>query len=303
MKQTQIAIIGAGSVGTATAYNLILINIVSEIILVDCNTKKCQAEVDDLADTLPWSTTRSIRTGNYKEAAQADIIIICAGKPQQPGQSRADLVTDNAKIIRSIFNEMGPISKDSIIIMVTNPVDTLTQLAQNLSGLPTNQVIGSGTLLDTIRWRGFISKEITTGEQSIEAYVIGEHGENQVALISSANIEGVPLDEYPKLGNKKLEELAKKAKLKVYGLVENKGCAEFGVAACVTALCKCIIFNENLVTPVVTYSKEYKTCMSLPVNLGAKGIFEQVYIATNEKEQQALQESAEQLRKMYKSIQ
>ena len=167
MKQTKIAIIGAGTVGATTAYSLLLNNMVSEILMIDCNDKKCLGEVDDLADTLQWSTTSSIRTATYKEAAQADITIICAGKPQQPKQHRAELVETNAKVIRSIFNEMGSISKDLIIIMITNPVDILTQLAQNLSGLPANQVIGSGTLLDTVRWRGYISQEIGIAEHSI----------------------------------------------------------------------------------------------------------------------------------------
>ncbi|OGB98003.1 hypothetical protein A3F06_02015 [candidate division TM6 bacterium RIFCSPHIGHO2_12_FULL_36_22] len=302
MKQTKIAIIGAGTVGATTAYSLLLNNMVSEILMIDCNDKKCLGEVDDLADTLQWSTTSSIRTATYKEAAQADITIICAGKPQQPKQHRAELVETNAKVIRSIFNEMGSISKDLIIIMITNPVDILTQLAQNLSGLPANQVIGSGTLLDTVRWRGYISQEIGIAEHSIEAYIIGEHGEEQVPVISSANIEGVPLTEYPKLGQQKLNNLADKARLKVYDLIDNKGGTEFGVASCVTTLCKSIIFNENLVLPVVTFSEEYQTYMSLPVSLGSQGVTQQICIATNANEQKALKACAEKLKNTYKNL-
>ncbi|MBT4855780.1 L-lactate dehydrogenase [bacterium] len=300
MKQTTIAIIGAGSVGSTTAYSLMLNNVTSKIIMVDNNEKRSEAETEDLSDALPFNRTKTIQTGTYKQAGQADIAIICAGAAQQPGQTRMDLLTANVDIISSILDKMAPISKDLILIMVSNPVDILTQLAQNLTGLPKNQVIGSGTLLDTDRWRGYIRSEIGIAEQSIHAYIIDNHGKDQVPVISSASIAGTPLTNY--LSTEKLQELADKAKNKAAHLIDNKQCTQFGIASCVTALCASIVFNQKLVLPVVSFSEEYQVYMSLPITLGAQGVGQNITIALSEDEKKALNTSAKNLQDAFKTI-
>lgn len=160
INQSTIAIIGTSVVGSTTAYTLMMRNITSKIILVDSNEKRCEGEVQDLSDALSLDGSSEIIHGTPKLAGQADIIVIAAGIAQKPGQTRLELLSINKKIITSIIKEMQPINKQSIIIVVTNPVDILTGLVQGLSGLPRSQVFGSGTLLDTQRLRGLIGKKI-----------------------------------------------------------------------------------------------------------------------------------------------
>lgn len=156
---SKIAIIGAGSVGAAIAHSLLLRRIVADIILVDIDQDRCRAQVLDLADASYLSHVR-VRQGTYDEAGQADIIIITAGAKQNPGETRLDLIERNHKILQSVLKSMMPLRPDSILLLVANPVDALTHFAQQLSGLPRNQVIGSGTLLDSLRLRGNLAEKL-----------------------------------------------------------------------------------------------------------------------------------------------
>lgn len=293
----KIAIIGAGAVGSSIAYALILRNVVAEIILVDIDEKRCKGEILDLSDTLFWSTAK-IKNGNAQDAAQADIIIIAAGARQKPNQPRTELIKTNQSIIAAIIEQIRPINRHAIIVIVTNPVDILTLDAQKFSGLPRNQVFGSGTFLDTQRLCGILSKKLNIAIQSIDAYILGEHGDTQFPVWSTANIAGIPILNFPQINKKVLNQIAEETRKKAYEIISCKGATYYGIAACIATICQTIILNQKLVIPLSCYISSFNICLSMPVILGAEGIEQILPVPLNEIEQQQLVRSAEYLQKM-----
>jgi len=298
MKNFKIAIIGAGSVGTTTAYALILQNTAAEIILVDSNEVRCRGEVLDLSDALPLSQTTTIYSGSFADAGQADIIIITAGARQKPGESRTELLATNKQVITSIITQIKPINPQAIIIVVSNPLDVLTLHAQELAGLPRNQIFGTGTLLDSLRLRKMIAQKIAVAEESIHAYILGEHGDTQFPAWSMAHVDGVPLAQFPMLNNNILDGITQQARDKAYEIIASKGATFFGIAACVSKICQAILFDQKLVLPLSTYQEKYGVCLSMPCVLGKNGIEKQLDIALTGKELEKLEASAAALREM-----
>ncbi len=294
MKPTKIAIIGTGSVGATTAYACIMRNIAAQIMLVDVDEKKCKGEVLDLSDALPFSATSKVEQATFTQAAQADIIIIAAGKPQSPGQKRTELLEINGKIVKSIIEKLNPINPKSVIIVVSNPVDPLTWYTQQLIDLPKNQIIGSGTMLDSQRLRNLIAQRLDIGEQSIHAYIIGEHGDKQVAALSAGNIADVPL--YTFIPITELQTMAQEAMRRAYEIIELKNCTCYGVASCVAAICENIIFDTKRIIPVSCFIEEYNLCMSMPATIGANGTEEIIKPPLNATEQKELLISIESIR-------
>lgn len=296
----KIAIIGTGAVGTTIAYACIMRNTCAEIILVDIDEHKCHGEVMDLADALSFSETSKVIQTTLKEAAQADIIIIAAGKPQKPGQARTELLETNTSIIKSIAENLQPINPKSIVIMVTNPVDTLTLYAQSLIKLPRNQIFGSGTLLDSQRLRNLVSQRLNVAEESIHAYILGEHGETAFAALSDAHIAGTPLTKL--VDQAELATLVEAAKQKVYDIIACKGFTNYGVASCVAATCENILFDQKRVMPASCYLPEYDVCMSIPVAIGAQGV-ERIFMPTlNDAEEALLKKTVAKLQEMRGAI-
>ncbi|TET34511.1 L-lactate dehydrogenase [Candidatus Dependentiae bacterium] len=296
MKHTKISIIGAGAVGSTIAYALILKNIAAEICLVDVNEIKRCGEILDLSDALSFGATALIHGETAKNAGKSDIIIIAAGKRQEPGQDRIALLDANKKIIKSILQEIQPINKESIIIMVTNPVDILTLYAQELVNHPRSQLFGSGTFLDTQRLRGLLSQKIHIAEQSIHAYILGEHGDTQFPAWSCARIAGIPLQDFS-LTENDLERIARETRDKASEIIKCKGATFYGIATCVAALCRTIIFDQKRVTPVSCYLEQYDLCMSVPVVLGKNGVDSILQLPLNKREKEQLNQSAEAIRK------
>lgn len=292
MKQSTIAIIGTGTVGSTIAYTLILRNITSKIILIDNNDTKCTGELLDLSDTLSFSSTSKIIKGTLEQAGQADITIITAGIPQKPGQSRLDLLKTNYEIIRTIIEGMKPLKKDLIIIVVTNPVDILTYYAQAIAGLPKNQIFGSGTFLDTQRLKELISKETMIAPQSINLSIIGEHGDSQVVVWSSSTIDGIPISQFPGLSADTFTKMADIAKHKAYEIIACKGSTAFGIAACVADYCQNILFDTKKIIPISCYIKDFDVCMSMPAVIGQLGIENIILPPLNDTEKKNLQKSA-----------
>ncbi len=291
----KISIIGAGSVGSTIAYALLLKNIVAEIVLVDIDEIRCRGEVLDLSDTLSFCGPSFIHSGSTKDVQTSEIIIIAAGKRQQPGQERITLLKENKKVIESIIHSIQPLRKDAIIIVVTNPVDLITRYTQELSSLPTSQVFGSGTFLDTQRLRGALSKKINIAEQSIHAYILGEHGDTQFPAWSCARVAGIPLSDFG-VTQKELDHIAHETKNKAYEIISCKGATYYGIATCVVALCRTIIFDQKRVTPVSCYIKEFDVSLSMPVVLGAKGIEQILTVPLNTKEEEQLARSIKALK-------
>ncbi len=295
MKHSTIAIIGAGAVGSTTAYAIMLQNIIAELVLIDIDEKRCLGEILDLSDALSFCVASKIRRGAAEDARNADIIIIAAGIRQKPGQKRIELIEANKKIVTSIINNIKPINPHAIIIMVTNPVDILTLCAQESAGLPRNQVFGSGTFLDTQRLRGLIAKKLNIAEQSINAYILGEHGDSQFPAWSSAHADGRLLLSIPQFNKNKLDAIAQETRDRAYEIIAFKGATYFGIAACVASMCESIIFDQKRIMPLSYFIEDFGVCLSMPTVLGEKGIEQIIPIPLNEEEKELLQQSAHKL--------
>jgi L-lactate dehydrogenase len=302
MRHAKIAIIGAGAVGAATAYAIMWKNIAAEIMLVDIDEKRCRGEILDLSDAISFSCTSCLRQGTLSEAGQADIIIISAGARQKPGQPREELLKTNWSVIESIIKAMQPINKHALLIMVTNPVDSMAYCAQQISGLPKEHVFGTGTLLDTQRLKGLIAKYVSVAEQSINAYILGAHGAVQFAAWSCASIAGIPATQYPGMSNDILDKMVQETTQRVYEIIECKDATYYGIAACVADICECIIFNQRRSLPLSSYIPEFGVSLSLPVILSEHGIEKLVPIPLSQIERQELEKSARHLLNLVKPI-
>lgn len=295
MKHSKIAIIGAGRVGTTTAYALMLKNIAAEILLVDIDPIRCKGEFLDLDDALSFCASSSIKDATLADAAQADIIIITAGAAQKPGQKRSELLTTNKKVMDTIARGLTPINPNVIIIVVSNPLDILAFHLRNKKMVPDSQIFGSGTFLDSVRLIGLIAKKFNVAPESVHAWVLGEHGDSQFAAWSSILIDGMPIEKL-KIEQKELDELARKAKQKAYDIIDCKGSTFYGIATCVAALCESIIFNQRKIFPVSSYLPEYDLFMSMPCIIGQHGIEGTFPLSLNETEKEQLKKTMETIR-------
>lgn len=294
----RIAIIGAGSVGSTTAYALMLKNIAAEIMLVDIDCTRCMGEVLDLEDAASLQQSASIRQASIKEAGAADIILLAAGARQQVRQSRTQLLDANKEVISSIIKQMQPINKQALIIVISNPVDIMTRLVQITSGLPTNQVFGSGTILDSLRLRVLLKQKIGIAEQSIHAYILGEHGDTQFPVWSSATIAGIPITQFSGLTQSILDTCADQARQKVYDIIACKQATYFGVATCVAVMCEAILCNTKQILPLSTYVSDLDVCLSVPCVLGRNGIEQILLDGLNGLEREQLAASARVLKEV-----
>ncbi len=301
MKNSKVAIIGAGAVGSTIAYALMLKNIVSEIILLDVDSKRCAGEVKDLSDALVFSYTSNIYQGTYEDAKKADIIIVAAGKPQKPGQTRIELIDANIPIFKSILDNLAGLNPEALLLVVANPLDVLTLYAHKHFELPAAQMLGAGTFLDSQRLKHFLASDFSVCEESIQAYVIGEHGDSQVVAWSSVSIGGAPIDRWGVSPEKK-EQIALAVKNEAYEIIQAKGATFYGIALCVATLCEYILFNKKIIVPVSWYHEKYRVCLSLPVVLGNRGVERVIELGLTSYELEQLEKSATLLRSYGESL-
>lgn len=295
---TTIAIIGAGAVGTTTAYALILNNIPARIILIDTNETRCAGEIMDLSDVTPLYTGVHMRAGTPADAQHADIIIIAAGKRQERGQLRTELLDANKTMLTTLINQMKPLKKTALMLMVTNPLDVLAYHAQRISGLPYTQVFGTGTLLDTLRMKQLLAQKLGIHEASINAYMIGEHGDHQFPAWSVAEIGGKPLHTFTQLSTHDLDAIAQDTKNKAYEIIACKGSTFYGIATCITTICKAIIFDEKQILPLSCYNAPLGVYLSMPVVVGKHGIEQIMELQLNDLEKQQLTTCAQTLQQL-----
>ncbi|KAG0005746.1 hypothetical protein BGZ80_005874 [Entomortierella chlamydospora] len=288
---SQMAIIGAGSVGSAIAFACLMRSVVSELLVNDFNEKVCQGQVLDLQDAAFVSSTK-VRIGTPKECGQADIIVITAGARQRPGETRDALVLRNEEILRSVLSGLQPIKSTAILMLVANPVNILTCMAQKFSGLPPHQVIGTGTYLDSNRLRVAMRDHLDVAESAVNAYIVGDHGDKQVAVWSSATVGGKPMLSFEEMKNLDLDKEAEKVARKAYSIIDLKGATSFGIAAVVSDLALSIILNKLSVNPLSTYCERFDACLSFPVSLGANGVERIIYPDMNDKEIAMVEASA-----------
>nr|BAD38922.1 lactate dehydrogenase A [Rhizopus arrhizus] len=291
---SKVAIVGAGAVGASTVYALMFKNICTEIIIVDVNPDIVQAQVLDLADAASISHT-PIRPGSAEEAGQADIVVITAGAKQREGEPRTKLIEQNFRVLQSIIGGMQPIRPDPVILVVANPVDILTHIAKTLSGLPPNQVIGSGTYLDTTRLRVHLGDVFDVNPQSVHAFVLGEHGDSQMIAWEAASIGGQPLTSFPEFAKLDKTAISKAISGKAMEIIRLKGATFYGIGACAADLVHTIMLNRKSVHPVSVYVEKYGATFSMPAKLGWRGV-EQIYeVPLTEEEEALLVKSVEAL--------
>lgn len=306
MSPSKIAIIGAGAVGATTAYAAAIRNVAAEIVLIDINEKKEEGEVLDIHDGICFVETGCIKRGNFENAADADIIIITAGLPQKLGETRLDLVNKNKEILKSIFKGIGKIKNGAIVIMVANPVDVLTYLAQKISGLPKNQVFGSGTILDTARLKAEIAKRLKVSPQSVHGYVIGEHGDTEFVAWSTVTVGGVPITKMKKFSAKDYKDIEEKVRKEAYEIISRKGATFYGIALVLADLVEAILYNQHKILPVAPNLTDWNgvsdVCMGTPTVIGRNGVERVWPVELNADEKKKLKKSAETLKSYLKVL-
>ena len=303
----KVAIIGCGFVGSASAFALMQSGLFKEIVLIDVDKNKAEGEAMDISDGIPYVRHMNVYAGDYDDIVDAYIIIITAGAGQKPGETRLDLVNKNIAIFKSIIPEISKRDCQGILLVVANPVDILTEVALKLSGFSENRVMGSGTVLDTARLKYKLGQQLEVDSRSVHAFIIGEHGDSEIAAWSSANISGIELDKFCEMRDyceyeKATREIAEKVKNSAYEIIDRKQATYYGIAMAVKRICEVIVRDEKSILPVSSLLHgEYginDVVLSMPTIVGKNGIEKLVPIPLNEEEQCALKKSAETLDKI-----
>ncbi len=305
-KAVRVVVIGAGNVGATFAYALLFRGLAAEIVLIDANRARAEGETMDLNHAEPFTHPTRVWAGDYDDCAGASIVVIAAGAGQRPGETRLDLVEKNAEIFGKIVPEVARRNPEGILLIATNPVDVLTLVSQKLSGLPPNRVIGSGTILDTARFRYLLGEHFGVEPRSVHAYIIGEHGDSEVPVWSLANIAGLRLAEYADLNGMThdqamLDDIFRRTRDAAYRIVERKGATYYAVAAGLMRIVEAILRDQHTVLSISSPIRDYygtdNLCLSLPTVVGRNGIERVLRLQLSEAEQKALQHSGEVLRK------
>ncbi|MBE7382056.1 MAG: L-lactate dehydrogenase [Leptolyngbya sp. SIO1E4] len=302
-------IVGAGQVGLACAYSMLIQNVFDEMVLVDINQEKLEGEVMDLEQGMPFVQPTQITGGTLADGAGADIVIVTAGAAQKPGESRLDLVQKNVEILKKLVPDIVTHCPEAILLMVTNPVDVLTYVAWKLSGLPRARVLGSGTVLDTGRFRYLLARQIQIDARSLHAYIIGEHGDSEVPVWSQANIAGNRIIDGASSSRDReiLEDIFRQTKNAAYEIIRRKGSTSYAIGLAVTQVVQSIIRDQSRVLTVSSLLDEIygiqDICLSLPAIVNRMGVTRVINLSLNETEQAQLQHSAQTLRSVIDQIQ
>ena len=272
----RIAIIGAGHVGSTAAYALMLRALVREIVLIDSNIGLAEAEATDISDANALARPARIWAGNYKDAASARLAIITAGAATYGKETRLSVADRSAKIVSECVDALMATGFDGILIIASNPVDVMAHVAFSRAGLPSNQVIGTGTLLDSSRLQQALASRLDVAPNAIEAVVIGEHGDSEVAVFSTVRVGGIPLSQFAPDETQNSAKLADAVRTAGYRIIEGKGYTSYGVATAIVRICEAVLRNERTVLPVSTLlTGEFglsEIYLSLPCILGFGGV-------------------------------
>lgn len=287
----KVVIIGCGNVGMSYAYALLnQKTYVNELVLIDINTKKVEGEVMDLNHCLAYSPSKiTIKLGDYKDCKDAKIVVISAGANQNVGETRMDLIHKNSKIFKSIVDNVMSSGFNGIFLVATNPLDIMTYLTYKYSNLPTNKVLGTGTTLDTARLRYLMSEKIGISPTSIEAFVIGEHGDSEFIPWSNVNIALKGIDEY--LSEEEKNKLEVDVRNSAYEIIKRKGATYYGIGMCLVRITEAILGDENLVLSVSAYDKENNIYISTPAIINKDGVKEKIYIPLTDEEKEKIKYS------------
>lgn len=306
-----MVVIGAGFVGTTYIYALMHTGFAGEIVLIDLDQKRVKGEVMDLEHGLAFVQPVEIRSGDYSDCADANLIVVTAGAKQTPGQSRLELIRRNADIVKSICDEIKKWDSDAVLLMVANPVDALTRVALQRLGWPRERVIGSGTVLDSARFRSMLSRHCGVDTRNVHAYILGEHGDSEVAAWSMTHVAGVLMKDYCAIcqgcdPKKTHEEITGRVRDSAYHIIDYKGSTYYAIGLSLARISGAILRNEHsILTVSLLLQGEYginNVCLSVPCVVGKKGVERIITARLSEDEQTALKASAQTLRKILNNI-
>ena len=305
----KVAVIGCGFVGSSSAFALMQSGLFSEMVLIDADTKRAEGEAMDISHGISFARPMQIYAGNYDDITDAAIIVITAGANQKPDETRLDLIKKNAAIMKSIVGEIKKRDFGGILLIVSNPVDILTLIALKESGYPSNRVIGSGTVLDTGRFKYLLGEHLDVDSRSVHAFIIGEHGDSELAAWSNARIGGLKVNDFCELrGHFNHEQSMKKifenVRNSAYEIIERKHATYYGIAMAVKRICEAIVRNEKSILPVSSLmTGEYglnDVVLSIPAVVDETGVQKVIPIELNDEELTRLKDSANILKDIAK---
>lgn len=306
------AVIGCGFVGATTAFTLMKSGLFSEMVLIDADPQKAEGEAMDLNHGLAFAHPMKIYAGDYQDISDCALVIITAGTSQKKGQTRIDLVDENVQILKQIISRIVAYNTECILLLLSNPVDILTYAALKLSGFPSNRVIGSGTVLDTARFKYLLGEHLRVDVRNIHAFIIGEHGDSELAVWSSANVSGIDLPDFCSLcghcnGMESMRGLYTEVRDSGYEIVKRKKATYYGIAMATLRIVQSIIRDEHSVLPVSSFVDGHygiqDVCMGIPSIVGRNGVEKMLDIPLSQEEQQNLFHSAQTLKKVIRGIQ
>lgn len=311
-KPRKVCIIGAGNVGSTFAYTLMQSGLVREIVLIDIDRERAEGEAMDLNHGLFFAPPVDIRAGDYDECAEAALIVITAGAKQKPGESRLDLVQRNVAICKQAMGEIASRTSEAVVIMVTNPVDVLTYVAQELSGWPRGRILGSGTVLDSARFRYLLSEHCHVDPRNVHAYVIGEHGDSEVGVWSMTHIAGVRMTDYchhicqRTCTDDDRAKILDQVRESAYHVIESKGATYYGVSMALERIASAILRDENSVLTVSLRADGHYglegVCLSLPAIVNGNGVHRVIDASLSQEERKALDRSAGVLKEIIAGV-
>lgn len=299
----KIILVGDGAVGSSYAFALVTQNIAQEIGIIDINRAKAQGDAKDLSHALAFTSPKRIYAADYADAHDADIVVITAGAAQKPGETRLDLVHKNLVINRSVVTQIVASGFNGIFLVAANPVDILTYATWKFSGFPKERVIGSGTSLDSARFRQALAELVDVDARNVHAYILGEHGDSEFPVWSHANVAGLPIYDWvmahPEVDEEAMVNLFFNVRDAAYDIIEKKGATFYGIAVSLTRITQAILDNENAVLPLSVYlDGEYgleDVYIGSPAIINAQGIKQVIEIPLNDSEQDKMSASAKHL--------
>lgn len=305
----KIILIGDGAVGSSYAFALVTQNIGRELGIIDMNVAKAEGDAFDLSDALAFTSPKHIYAATYADCKDADLIVLTAGAAQKPGETRLDLISKNLKIFKNIIDQVMATGFDGIFLVATNPVDILTYATWKFSGLPASRVIGSGTSLDSARFRQEIARKVNVDARNVHAYILGEHGDTEFPIWSHANIGGLQLYEWIKQNDETVDEdelleVFYSVRDAAYRIIEKKGATFYGIAVSLARITKAIFNDENAILPLSVYLDgeygQHDVFIGVPAVINRDGIRKAIEIPLTDVEKGNLQHSADTLRKVIK---
>jgi L-lactate dehydrogenase len=296
----KVGIVGTGFVGAAAGYAMVLRNSCRELVLIDANRQKAEAEASDIQHATPVSHPVLVSAGEYADLKGAKVIIVTAGVSQRPGENRLDLIGRNIEVFNSIIPKITAAEPEAVILIATNPVDLLTTVTERIAKLRPGQVIGSGTTLDTARFRALVAEYVGIDAHHVHGYVVGEHGDSEVVAWSSATVAGISISEYcsslkipwnEEIQNKITEDIRAAA----YSIIKGKGATYYGIGAVLASITERIVRDQRAILTVSGSNDQYAVALSLPRVVGGKGIIAEIGLSMNDEERRMLQNSADVL--------